>query len=66
MFVPWAVHVVFLVDKVALGQVFSEPFNFPCQYHSTTALYLLVWGMDIGPVSCYSKYHRHSLTPLQQ
>jgi hypothetical protein len=25
----------FMVDKVALGQVFSEYFGFPCQYHST-------------------------------
>jgi hypothetical protein len=26
-----AEHVVFVVDKVALGQVFSEYFGFPCQ-----------------------------------
>jgi hypothetical protein len=26
-----AEHVVFVVDKVALGQVFSEYFDFPCQ-----------------------------------
>jgi hypothetical protein len=26
-----AQHVVFVVDKVALGQVFSEYFGFPCQ-----------------------------------
>jgi hypothetical protein len=25
----------FVVDKVALGQVFSEYFNFPCQSYST-------------------------------
>jgi hypothetical protein len=24
-------YVVFVVDKVALGQVFSEYFSFPCQ-----------------------------------
>jgi hypothetical protein len=27
--------VEFVVDKVALGQVFSEYFGFPCQFHST-------------------------------
>jgi hypothetical protein len=27
----WAEHVGFVVDKVALGQVFSEYFGFPCQ-----------------------------------
>jgi hypothetical protein len=27
----WAEHVVFVVDKVELGQVFSEYFGFPCQ-----------------------------------
>jgi hypothetical protein len=25
-------HVGFVVDKVALGQVFSENLGFPCQY----------------------------------
>jgi hypothetical protein len=26
----------FVVDKVALGQVFSEYFGFPCQFYSTS------------------------------
>jgi hypothetical protein len=26
----------FVVDKVVLGQVFSEFFGFPCQYHHST------------------------------
>jgi hypothetical protein len=30
-FKPGYGHVVFVVDKVALGQVFSEYFTFPCQ-----------------------------------
>jgi hypothetical protein len=36
-FPPWrpgfasGQHVVFVVDKAALGQVFSEYFGFPCQ-----------------------------------
>jgi hypothetical protein len=34
----------FVVDKVALGQVFSEYFGFPCHLHST---------------SCSKKNHPH-------
>jgi hypothetical protein len=30
-FKPGSSHVGFVVDKVALGQVFSECFGFPCQ-----------------------------------
>jgi hypothetical protein len=30
-FKPGSSHVGFVVDKVALGQVFSEYFGFPCQ-----------------------------------
>jgi hypothetical protein len=30
-FVVWAKHVGFVVDKLAVGQVFSEYFGFPCQ-----------------------------------
>jgi hypothetical protein len=30
-FDPWSAEVGFVVDKVALGQVFSEYFGFPCQ-----------------------------------
>jgi hypothetical protein len=31
-FDPRSGHVEFVVDNVALGQVFSEYFNFPCQF----------------------------------
>jgi hypothetical protein len=31
-FEPGLGHVGFVVDKVALEQVFSEPFSFPCQF----------------------------------
>jgi hypothetical protein len=31
-FEPRSSHVGFVVDKVALGQVFSEYFGFPCQF----------------------------------
>jgi hypothetical protein len=30
-FEPGSSHVIFVADKVALGQVFSEYFGFPCQ-----------------------------------
>jgi hypothetical protein len=43
-------HVEFVADKVALGQVFSEYFGFPCQFsfHHTH----LPTGADtIGPVA---------------
>jgi hypothetical protein len=33
------IRVGFMVDKVALGQVFSEFFCFPCPYHSTFVLH---------------------------
>jgi hypothetical protein len=32
----------FVVDKVALGQVFLQYFSFPCQYHSTNAPYSFI------------------------
>jgi hypothetical protein len=38
-FAPGSVYVGFVVDKVALGQVSSEFFTFPCQYYSTMALH---------------------------
>jgi hypothetical protein len=31
-FEPWTRHVGYVVDKVALGQVFSDYFDFPCQF----------------------------------
>jgi hypothetical protein len=36
--IPGSVHVGFLVEKVALGQVFPPSTSvFPCQFHSTDA-----------------------------
>jgi hypothetical protein len=35
------IHVGFVVDKVALGQVFSEFIGFPCLRNSTVAPYSL-------------------------
>ena len=41
-FDPRSVHVRFDVDKVAVGQAFSQYFSFPCQYHSTNAPYSFI------------------------
>jgi hypothetical protein len=38
-FEPGSGHVGFMVDKVALGQVFSENFGFPCQFASHRLLH---------------------------
>jgi hypothetical protein len=38
-FEPRSGYVGFVVDKVALGQVFSEYFGFPCQFSSHRLLY---------------------------
>jgi hypothetical protein len=39
-FAPGPIHVGFVVDEVAVGQVFSEFFDFPLSvYHSTVALH---------------------------
>jgi hypothetical protein len=35
VFKPGSTHVGFVVDKVAVGQVFSEYFSFPANPHST-------------------------------
>jgi hypothetical protein len=46
-FAPGLVHVEFVVDKVALGQVFLSFSVFPYHYHSSVALYTHVtWGMN--------------------
>jgi hypothetical protein len=38
-FAPGSVHVGFVTEIVALEQVFSKLFGYPCQYHSTIALH---------------------------
>jgi hypothetical protein len=44
VFDPRSGHVGFVVDKVALGQVFSEFFDFPCQFSFHRLLYHLSSG----------------------
>jgi hypothetical protein len=51
MFVPWSVHVGFVVDKVALGQVFLRVLQFstvsiipPCPHT------YIIWGINNGHV----------------
>jgi hypothetical protein len=39
-FEPSSGHVGFVVDKVALGQVFSEYFGFPCQFSFQRLLHI--------------------------
>jgi hypothetical protein len=38
-------HVGFVVDKVALGQVFSEYLCFPCQYKFSTLIVIYHPGL---------------------
>jgi hypothetical protein len=43
----------FVVDKMALGQVHSEYFGFPCNLHSTVASQSpssIIWGWYIRPI----------------
>jgi hypothetical protein len=42
-----SVHVRFVVDKVALGQVFSNLSVFPCQFHSTGAPIIVILGKKL-------------------
>jgi hypothetical protein len=60
------VHVGFVVDKVALGQVFLQVlWFFPCQYHSTVVPYSqhIIWRDEqIGLLVAAAQ--RHSLTLL--
>jgi hypothetical protein len=41
-FAPRAVHVGFVVDKMALQQVFLQVLQFSHQYHSTAAPYFII------------------------
>jgi hypothetical protein len=45
-------HVEFVVDEVTLGQVFSEYFNFPCQFsfHRLLHTHLSSGAGTVGPV----------------
>jgi hypothetical protein len=60
-FDPGSLHVGFMVDKVALGQVFSPSTSaFPCQFHSTGGplggktkkLIIFVAGLRNKPQGC--------------
>jgi hypothetical protein len=47
-----AEHVGFEVDKVALGQVFSEYFGFPANHHSTnfSIIIIIIRGWHNRPI----------------
>jgi hypothetical protein len=63
-FDPGSVHVEFVVDKVALGQVFPPSSSFfPCQFHSTGApllgkgqkiiiIFIFILGLHNKPHGC--------------
>jgi hypothetical protein len=53
-FDPWSVHVGFVVDKVALGQVFLRVAGFPCQFHSSGAPLL----GKLGKKTAHHLHHR--------
>jgi hypothetical protein len=59
-----SVHVGFVTDKVALGQVFLQVLWFSCQCHSTVSQHTHVSprGWTIG--SMVTVVQRHSLTPV--
>jgi hypothetical protein len=45
---------VFVVDKVALGQVFTKYFDFPCQFASTIIV-AVPSGFSLTPREKYKK-----------
>jgi hypothetical protein len=51
-FAPGSVHVGFVVDKLALGQVFLRVFRFPLSvaFHRVSILLYMFWGMHSTPV----------------
>jgi hypothetical protein len=52
-FIPKSVHVGFVVDRVALGQVFLRVLlAFPYQYHSTAAPHSLINHLGGGKRAC--------------
>jgi hypothetical protein len=61
-------HVGFVVDKVALGQVFSEYFGFPCQssFHQIApqSSSSIIWGLYNRP-EVTAAYSGLSPTPLK-
>jgi hypothetical protein len=64
-FEPGSGHVGFMVDKVALGQVFSECLGFPVNLHSTSysTITIIIWGWYNRPVVA-AVPSGLSLTPL--
>jgi hypothetical protein len=66
VFDPESGQVEFVVDKVALGQVFSEYFGFPCQFSFHQLLHnhphLSSWAGTIGQK--WPQYKGLSPTPL--
>jgi hypothetical protein len=61
-------HVRFVLDNVALGQVFSEYFGFPCQFsfHRLLHIHHLSSGAGIIGQLVADVWSGLSLTPLQE
>jgi hypothetical protein len=76
VFEPKSGHVGFVVDKVALGHVFSEYFGFPCQFSFRRLLHVLhlssgagiigqlVADVPLNPVSPQTKKQKKKLPPI--
>jgi hypothetical protein len=75
---PWSVHVGFVVDKVALGQVLPPSSSvFPCQFHSTGApllgkgqkiitIFIFIIGLHNKPQGCGAPVASAAGGPLPQ
>jgi hypothetical protein len=60
-------HVGFVIDKVALGQVFSEYFGFPCQFSFHRLFHTHHLSSGAGTMGRYwPTYQSDCLTPPQE
>jgi hypothetical protein len=61
-------HVGFVMDKVALGHVFSEDFGFPCQFSFHRLFYIHHLSLGAGTIGqiVTDVPSRLSLTPPQE
>jgi hypothetical protein len=62
-FTTGSIHVGFVVDKVALGQIFLLVLVFPCQYHSTIILHTHTSSAGWTICQLVAALQRHCFTP---
>jgi hypothetical protein len=62
-FAPESVHVGFVVDKVALGQVILRVFGFPMSisFHCNSPYLRITWGRTIGPLVAAFQRQSHPI-----